>query len=549
MFAQRILSILRSPPFGALLFLSTLTLFLTWPQGFHLGSQVAGHADSFLSIWRLGWFAHAVPGNIGHVFDGNIFSPHARTLAYSDATLFESVLAAPWLWAHANPVLVYNLLLLAGIVSSGLGMFVLVRYLTANANAALVSAAIFTLVPYRVEHFMHLELQWTVWMPLTLWAVHRVFENGSIRTGVLAGVLLSLQVLSCLYYGAFLGIMVAALTVLLAVTEPRQAARAVLPLGIAALIAAVVAAVYARPYMENARVLGMRDLGDVSRFSAHLASYVTAPPQNWLWGWTGSRFDGNELHLFPGLLATVLAVIALMHQSRRRVVWIYVAMTIIAAALSLGLNAPIYRWLYAHTWLLGGFRAPARFSILACCGLAVLAGIGFECLERTVSGARVRQAVLVAVLAAVGLECGSGPMYLIDVPAQTPAPDVYRFIKTLDRSVIVELPMFLSAEYMYWSTTHWHPLVNGYSGYQPPDYGKTTTFMRTFPDDEAIARLRHLDVRYVLVHESFYADSGTALLVQVLGRPELVAHGKYKDWQGWTHVFELDRSRAVRSPD
>jgi hypothetical protein len=153
------------------------------------------------------------------------------------------------------------------------------------------------------------------------------------------------------------------------------------------------------------------------------------------------------------------------------------------------------------------------------------------------------------VLAAVGLECGSGPMYLIDVPAQTPAPDVYRFIKTLDRSVIVELPMFLSAEYMYWSTTHWHPLVNGYSGYQPPDYGKTTTFMRTFPDDEAIARLRHLDVRYVLVHESFYADSGTALLVQVLGRPELVAHGKYKDWQGWTHVFELDRSRAVRSPD
>jgi hypothetical protein len=540
--ARRILSILRSPLFGALLFLSTLTIFLTWPQGLHLGTRVAGHADSFLSMWRLGWFAHAVPGDIGHVFDGNIFSPHVRTLAYSDATLFESFLAAPWLWAHTNPVLVYNLLLLAGIASSGLGMFVLVRYLTGNADAALVSAAIFTLLPYRVEHFMHLELQWTVWMPLTLWAVHRVFESGSVRTGVLAGGLLSLQVLSCMYYGAFLGIMVTTLAVLLAVAQPRQAARAVLPLGIAAIVAAVVAGAYALPYMANARVLGMRNPADVSRFSAHLASYITAPPQNWVWGWTASRFDGNELHLFPGLVAAVLAGVALMHRSRRRMVWIYVAMTAIAAALSLGLNGPVYRWLYAHVWILGGFRAPARFSILACCALAVLAGFGFEYLERLVSATRVRQGVLVAVLVAVGLECGSGPMYLFDVPAPSPVPDVYRFIKTLDRSVIIELPMFLSGEYMYWSTFHWHPLVNGYSGYEPPDYEKTTTLMKAFPDDEAIARLRHLDVRYVLVHESFYTgDAATALLVRTLQRPDLVPHGKYKDWQGWTHIFELTR--------
>src|SRR5207302_1060757 len=129
-----------------------------------------------------------------HLFDGNIFYPHARTLAYSDATLLQGALAAPWLLARVNPVLVYNLLLLLGIVSSGLGMFVLVKHLTGNVDAALVSAAIFTLVPYRVEHFMHLELQWTVWMPLALWAVHRLFETGSIRDGVLVGVLLCLQV-------------------------------------------------------------------------------------------------------------------------------------------------------------------------------------------------------------------------------------------------------------------------------------------------------------------------------------------------------------------
>jgi hypothetical protein len=95
---------------------------------------------------------------------------------------------------------------------------------------------------------------------------------------------------------------------------------------------------------------------------------------------------------------------------------------------------------------------------------------------------------------------------------------------------------------MYWSTFHWHSLVNGYSGYEPPDYEKTTTLMKAFPDDEAIARLRHLDVRYVLVHESFYTgDGATALLVRTVRRPDLIPHGKYKDWQGWTHIFELTR--------
>jgi hypothetical protein len=549
MLPSRILSTLRSPLFGALLFLIVLAAFMTLPQVLHLGTKVAGHPDPFLSMWRLQWAAHALPGGAGHLFDGNIFSPHLRTLAYSDATLVQSALAAPWLWGHANPVLVYNLLLLGGIVTSGLGMFVLVRHLTGNVDAALVSAAIFTLVPYRVEHFMHLELQWTVWMPLSFWAIHRVFESGTIRRGVVAGALLSLQVLSSLYYGAFLGIMVAVLVVSLALMQSREAKRAVVPLAIAAIMAAAVMAAYARPYMENARELGTRDLGDVSQFSAHLASYVTAPLQNWLWGWTASRYEGNELRLFPGLIAVVLALLALMHRPRRRVSSAYVVVIAVAATLSLGVNGPIYRWMYEHLWVLGAFRAPARFSILACCGLAVLAGIGFEYLERIVTAPRIRKGLLVAVLVAVGLECGSGPMYLVDVPATTPVPDVYKFLNTRTRSVVLELPTFLSAEYMYWSATHWRPLVNGYSGYEPPDYLETLQLMRTFPDDEALDRLRELEVRYVLIHENYYSEENhTALMLRILETPALALQGRYRDWTGWAHVFELDRATSARAP-
>ena len=163
--------------------LTALTVIITWPLALHLSTRVPGHDDPLFSIWRLAWIAHALAHDPCHLFDANIFYPHPRTLAYSDAMLFEGLLAAPFLWAGVNPVLVYNLMFLAGIVSSGAGMFVLARYLTGDIRAALVSAVVFTLAPYRIEHFIHLELQWTVWMPLTLWALHRTFDEGTLRCG------------------------------------------------------------------------------------------------------------------------------------------------------------------------------------------------------------------------------------------------------------------------------------------------------------------------------------------------------------------------------
>ena len=192
----------RHPLLGASAFLIALTIILTWPQVLYVGSRVAAHDDPLLSIWRLSWIAHVLPGNPKQLVDGNIFSPHVRTLAYSDTTLLEALIAAPWLWLRTNPILVYNLLLLGGIVLSGVCMFVLVRHLTGDLDAALVAAVVFTLLPYRILHFMHLELQWTLWMPLTLWAVHRAFETGSIRYGIAIGALLCLQAISSLYYGA-----------------------------------------------------------------------------------------------------------------------------------------------------------------------------------------------------------------------------------------------------------------------------------------------------------------------------------------------------------
>jgi hypothetical protein len=536
----------RHPVLAAAAVLAALTLFLTWPQGLYLGTKVPDHNDPFFSTWRLAWIAHALRADPIHLYDSNIFYPDLNTLAYSDATLLEGAIGAPFIWAGLSPVLVYNLLLLAGIASSGVGMFVLVRYLTKNTSAALVSAAIFTLMPYRVEHYMHLELQWTVWMPLAFWALHRAVAEGSRRFGALVGVLVWLQVLSCVYYGIFLALMVALLGLLLIAAHPRRAPIALTVLAIGGLVAIALTYPYARPYVENASKLGPRDLGEVVQYSADPLSYLTAPPQNWLWGGTADRFPGNELRFFPGVVAIALALVAFGRRPRAMILtyWVLCA---IAVELSLGFNGRLYPILYAYLWPLHGLRAPARISVAALCALAVVAGFGLDYLQRWFSTARARAWVPAVAVILIVLECGSAPMQLTDAPLLV--PDVYRVVGGFDRAVIVEFPMADPARlpghdpmYAFFSISHWQPLVNGYSGYVSARYLDTLSRMLTFPDDASIVHLRGLDVRYILVHESFYkAPEFAALMIEMGRRQELIPSGRYHDWIGNVQIFELKR--------
>ena len=225
---------------GATLVVTALSVFVTWPQALFLSSHLAAHHDAYFSIWRIAWIAHALATSPLTIFDANIFHPATATLAYSDATMLEGLVGAPLLWAGLPPTLVYNLLLLGGFIGSGVAMFVLARHLTGRTGPSLVAAAIFTMLPYRIEHFMHLELQWAMFVPLTFWALHRAVESTSWRWGALAGLFLWLQVLACVYYGVFLAMTLLAFVPVLVLATARDRILKLVPVVGAAVVVATV---------------------------------------------------------------------------------------------------------------------------------------------------------------------------------------------------------------------------------------------------------------------------------------------------------------------
>jgi hypothetical protein len=526
-----------------------LTAVVTWPQCLHMGTRVGAHDDPLFSIWRLAWVAHALATDPRHLLDGNIFYPARNTLTFSDATMLEGLLAAPLFWLGVSPVLIYNILLLGGIAGSGVAMFVLARHLLGGDGAAVVpavvSAAIFTMAPYRIEHYMHLELQWAMWVPLTLWAIHRAVEERSWRHGILGGLFLWLQILSSVYYGVFLTATAAVFVLLLLVAYPKATVRAMPALLLGALAALVLAVPYALPYLRTGRALGARRTTEVMTYSATLWNYLASAPQSWLWGWTAPRWGSAELSLFPGAVAAGLAIAAVLYRPRR-LTFVYASLAAATIELSLGLNGRLYTWMFDHISALHGLRSPSRFGIMACCAIAMLAGFGAQALLARTS--RFGPAVSAALVLLVALDDGTSGMTLTDVPYQPSATsNVYKTIRAQGPGVILELPLprldalpGREAAYMFWSITHWHPLVNGYSGYYPPEFLEMVVRTEGFPDDRSLEELAFVGVHYVVVHKGFFdADQYSSLLVRMLEQPALQPLGIYPDPSGGAALFAV----------
>ena len=222
----------RSADASVFLLYTLLSVVFTWPLATGLAELAPAHFDPPFTAWRLGWIAHQI-GHPGHLFDGNIFWPDRRTLAYSDAILLQGVLGAPLAALGVNPNGIANALMLFALTTSAFFAYLLAARLTGHRGAAIVAGLVFAFSSYRRVHLPHLELQWAQWMPLAFWAWHRLLDTGRMRDGLLCAGAVLLQVLSSLYYAVFLGIglaVVGAATLIarrgrLAGAGPRRAVR------------------------------------------------------------------------------------------------------------------------------------------------------------------------------------------------------------------------------------------------------------------------------------------------------------------------------------
>jgi len=511
-----------------------VTALMTWPQVLVLKTHAVEHQDVYFNLWRLRWIAHVIATSPADLFNGNIFYPETGVLAFSDAMLVEGVLAAPLFWLGVPAVLVHNLWLLGAIVASAVGSTLLARHLTGSTATSVVAGIVFGFAPYRFEHFMHMELQWTVWIPWAFWALQRTIESASWRYGLLMGVFVALQMASSVYYGVFLILLVGIVGTVQLVAVPRaQLMKIAGVLLLGGAVAVCASWLYSRPYTAASTQVGFRSLDEVKTFSARPADYTVATPTNLLYGESLGR---PERRLSPGFLAVVLALVALILLPPTPTLVAYLIGLAVAFELSLGANGRLYPLLYEHISAFRGLRAPARASVYCLFFLGILGAHAAAALTRT-SSLRIRSVVSAVICAGMLFEYRVAPMHLVSYPNDP--PPLSRVLARLPAGIVAEFPMpkrnappHHDPRFAFMSTFHWMPLVNGYSGFYPRSYLNRLARVSGFPDAESVASLRRENVRYLIVHADGYPEGERQRIVERLLELGVKGLGDFED--GWS---------------
>jgi hypothetical protein len=497
---------------------AALAAWLTYPTIVHPASMARlDTGDGRFSLWNVAWVAHALVDAPSSLFDANIFHPHTGTLAYSEANLVAGAMAAPVYALTRHPVAAHNVTVFVAFVICFVATWALVRRFIGDWRLALVPATAFTFSPFVAARTPHIQLLMIFVFPVVLLALHRFVERPGVGRGSVLGLALALAALACGYYGIYAGLAVGLglLWWLPGQTSPRRYWVGSLAAGV---VAASLVAPVLQPYLALRDDAGARQTSDVEElrgYSADWRAYLTSPAHahQWIIRAVGM---GHEV-LFPGITMTALAALAFVRRRRddaaaSRVFWFYAALGTLAAWASFGPDAGLYAALSEALPFMSFVRAPARFGVLVVFALAVPAGFG---LAHAVSGGRRTVAATVLVLI-VAVEVSAAPWPLRRVPE---TPPVYRMLAELPRGPVVEFhfpyrsgDLFQHTRYMFWSTWHWQPLVNGYSDHIPPDFREIVVPINGFPDDASFRILEARGARYVVFHwDTYNADAQATL--------------------------------------
>lgn len=489
----------------SLLLFVALAAAQTWPMAAapsHWSRTDAG--DGALNIWVVSWVGHIIATHPTRLFEANIFYPEHLTLAYSEAMPLQGLLAAPILVAGGSAVLAYNLVLLAGLALTGWSFCLLIRHWTGSWSAGCVGGSLAAFNAFSLVQLTHLQFLHVEFIAPMLYAVDRLARAPRWRPAlVLAGAFV-LQALTSIYVFVF-SIWMLGFAVLSRVGEWWRERGAMLStLAATGGVALGLLSPYLSAYVTVHRAMGFtRTAGEEE--AANWANYLSTAARVHYGRWSHTVMPEGTSATFPGVIAITLIVLACCDRetTRDRRFRMCAATAAGCAAVSFAPLLPFYRVLHSAIPLFQMVRVLPHIGQVVLLMGAVLAGFGVAAVQRAAS-VRVWTPVAVALTIAVNVEAARAPVGYVWFDR---VPAVYDVLARDPVAVVAELPFpmpqqwFLNSLYMVNSTSHWRPMLNGYSGFRPGSYDDAYNLLRKFPADEALIGLSARGVTHIVVHQ------------------------------------------------
>jgi hypothetical protein len=509
---------------GIGLFYLLATGVMTWPLVNYSAFGTASYpGDARLIIWTLAWDNHATINRLP-LFESNIYHPAPNSLSYNEHLFGMSLFTLPVYVISGNPVLAYNVIWVLSFLLNALATHVLLKRYVRDDLAAAAGSVAFTFSFYKMLHgHGHLQQVWTWLLPVSVLCLYGWARRPTLTRALIWASTVVLQALSSWYLAVIAGVLQAVLLADIALSRADEGrARPIWQLAIAAVAGA--AAVW--PFARHYGALAPTQAVEAALYSADLGAYLMPPENTWLgqlWmgrGWSGPRWIWGERTLYLGWIALALSAIGIVEVVRLRhwrLLALYGGLLTIGFTLSLGPSERSWTAFGAFSMLPGvaSFRAPARFAVLVILGLSLFVSLGAQRMRAAGQGGRVLFLLLVPLMLS--------EYYVVKFPNGKPArfdvPAIYRAAALTNAKAIVSLPdyyarpeWFFEPDYLYYSTAHWRPIVNGYGRSSPPDYLPLISAVSTFPAPAAAVAMRRAGVDHVVLHTTRYQVDTTELV-------------------------------------
>jgi hypothetical protein len=470
-----------------------LTCLFYWQGVRHMASHyISDGADGADFLWTYWHIPRALLHGENPFGTNLIFWPVGVRLGFHTTTPLEALLAWPLAKALGD-VLAVNLLNLAAVPLTGIGMYLLAKHECGDDRAAFFAGAAFMLIHQHTGRMVgHWNLNHMWVLPFGLWFLLRLYDRPTWPRALALGAMAAVLFLTDLTFFVFwLG---AALV--LAAWRWRETLRRAFLARLAAggAVAGVLSAPLLLPMysdLRHAELDRLRGWGGAHEHSADLLGYITPSTQHPLWGGLfhgvkGTVF-GLEEYPYAGLLVLGLAVFALVRLRARTGPWLVMAggFMVLSFGPFLHVNGwtgdrfslfdtrfsiPLPYAVFHSVPVLSGLRIPGRFSIMAALALGVCAAVALAHLVRDRSP-RWHWAVPALALVLTLVELLPPPHLQLQSPK---VPVAYRAITASpDKGAVLEIPLFWRdgfgqvgdtadhTVFLYYATKHRHPIVGG----------------------------------------------------------------------------------------
>lgn len=483
-----------------------LLLFLAWqiwPVLRHPNTAFAWGGDDGIITWQLNQTIRKIPGHLDRLFQGNIFYPYPDTVAYTMLLIPSAILAYIPVAISGNPITAYNTALIIAQFMTLSVIYFWLSELTKNKLAAFIGTVTFGFCQIRLFFDVHIHFWIMQWLVFSSWMLWKYARTRKVKWLYLAGLFLSIQVWESIYQAFWILIFAAFLLFPCLKSLKKDFKHIIFITFIIFILVLPVLLVYTSIYLQFGNTGSVRES---AAFSMSL---------NDLWG----KFMSPGLYL--DFIISIFLMIKYRIKARQIPAWLWL---IFFSGIILALG-PALKWRDSTVKIFGKYFIPLPFGILYYLipGMSYLRSVHRYIWLMAMAAAFItsviysriklkKSSLLAVILLFIAVIGGVTVKRDKFFPAPNAYPEVYAWLKNQPGNVILEYPVYTWADQekhglemyrMVYSLKHGKYLINGASGFEPPERGRFLgDIISHYPSRELDTKLKNLGVNYLLFHKN-----------------------------------------------